>query len=210
MTIDRSPEVSDLSDVGASEPRIAPAKLALAEALRVALQAVPLSKVTVSGLASSAGVHRQTFYAHFHDVYDLAAWVFMVDVGGPVLSDAGHDSWTHGFVVFLQYLRAHRDEAASVIDSLSHREMELFLFHSLRRMMRAVAADVQGELTLPDADREFIIDHYTLAVLAHVTHWIATGMRDDPRVLAARLDFVMHGQVRESFERAAARARSAR
>ena len=77
-------------------------------------------------------------------------------------------------------------------------------------MMRAVAADVQGDLKVRQDDVDFIIDHYTLAVLGHVTHWITTGMRDDPQQLVERLKFIMDGQVRESFERAAQRARTAR
>ena len=209
MTIDRSSDVST-PDAGAPDPHVAPAKLALAGALRDALRTTPLSKVTASGLAAAAGVHRQTFYAHFHDVYDLAAWLFAYDIETRILSDAGHETWARGLVVFLRYFRAHRDEAAAVIDSLAHRELELFFFHSLRRMMRAVAADVQGDLVVPQADHDFIVDHYTLAVLGRVTHWIVTGMRDDPQELVDRLEFILHGQVRESFERAAVRARNAR
>lgn len=203
MTIDTSAEVSGVK-------RVARAKLALAAALKDALHSEPLSRVTVSGLADAAGVHRQTFYAHFHDVYDLAAWVFTRDIADRVLADAGHGTWADGLALFLRYLRAHRDEAVSVIDSLTHRELELFLFHSLRRMMRAVAADVQGDLKVRQDDVDFIIDHYTLAVLGHVTHWITTGMRDDSQQLVERLKFIMDGQVRESFERAAQRARTAR
>ena len=200
MTIDSSPEVSPP----------APSQVALGEALKHALHTVPLSKVTVSGLAEAAGVHRQTFYAHFHDVYDLAAWVFTRDIANEVLQGAGHETWADGLVLFLRYLRDNRDQAVSVIDSLSHRELELFLFHSLRRMMRAVADDVQGDLRVPQEDRDLIVDHYTLAVLGHVTHWIATGMAQDPQELADRLQFVMRGQVRESFERAVKRARAHR
>lgn len=200
MTIDTSADVSG----------VAPAKLALAAALKRALHTHPLAKVTVSGLAEAAGAHRQTFYSHFRDVYDLAAWVFTADIGDRLLSTAGRDTWAPGLVVFLRYLRANRDETVSVIDSLSHRELELFLYHSLRRMTRAVSDDVQGELRVRPEDREFIVDHYTLAVLGHVTHWITTGMRDDPQDLVDRIEFVMHGQVRQSLERAAHRARDAR
>lgn len=204
MTIDNSPEVSG------RPARVAPAKLALAGALKNALRTEPLSRVTVSGLADAAGVHRQTFYAHFHDVYDLAAWVFTADIADRVLQDAGHETWAEGLTAFLRYLRDNRDEAVSVIDSLSHRELQLFLFHSLRRMMRAVTDDVERDLRVRPEDRAFIVDHYTLAVLGHVIQWIATGMTDDPQELVDRLRFFMHGQVRESLERAATAARNAR
>ncbi len=208
MTIDSSREVSDPDRRGAR--RIAPAKLALAEALRTALQTAPLAKVTVSGLAEAAGVHRQTFYAHFRDVYDLASWVFATDISDRVLREAGHETWADGLIFLLRYLRANRNVATSVIDSLSHRDLERFLFHALRRMMRAVADDVQGDLRLRPEDRAFIVDHYTLAVLGHVEHWVMAGMKDDPAQLVTRVQFIMEGQVRESFERAARRARTER
>ena len=52
------------------------AKHDLAEALCQLLEAKTLEKITVKDIVARCGVNRQTFYYHFHDVYDLMRWIF--------------------------------------------------------------------------------------------------------------------------------------
>lgn len=180
-------------------------ELALAAALQDALLETPLSKVTVSSLAATTGVTRQTFYAHFADVYDLAAWVFRAEVADHVMAHATYDAWADGLVEMLVYMQAHRDQVDAVLRSLRLEATERFLFRQLRRMMLAIVDELEGDLVLPDRDRDFVVDHYTLTVLGHVLHWLADDMRDDPARLVRNLEFVLHGSVRQTLERFAER-----
>ena len=191
-----------MSSVAAEPPR---SKVALAKALKQALVTTPLAKVTVSGLAASAGVNRQTFYSHFSDVYDLARWVYTTEVANHIMAHASYAEWADGFSELLGYMKDHHDQAYAVIRSLKHAELESFFHQSLRQMMRVIVGELEGDLRLKRADREFVIEHYTLAVLGHLLHWLATDMRENPYVLVERLEFVLHGAVRESLERFAAR-----
>jgi probable dihydroxyacetone kinase regulator len=185
----------------ASTPR---AKRALAAALKDALRTTPLAKVTVSGLASAVGVTRQTFYLYFSDVYDLAAWVFTTEIADHIMAHASYAEWADGCRRLLVYLKRNRDQTYAVIRSLRHAELERFLHQSLRAMMAVIVGELEGDLKLAPDDRDFVIDHYTLAVVGHVMHWLATDMTQDPRVLVGRIEFVLRGSVRESLERFAA------
>lgn len=49
----------------------------LAEELKNMMAEIPLEEISVSALAKRCGVRRQTFYYHFHDVYDLLTLVFL-------------------------------------------------------------------------------------------------------------------------------------
>ncbi|AKK02182.1 hypothetical protein CEPID_01480 [Corynebacterium epidermidicanis] len=98
-------------------------------------------------------------------------------------------------------MHQHRPQVHAILKSLRKAEMERFFFRALRQMMAAIVAELSIGHTLDDADQKFIIDHYTLAVLGHLSHWIATGMKDDPAELVRRLQFVMQGHVLESIER---------
>lgn len=192
-----------MNTIGTDE---APSKAALAVALKQALATTPLAKVTVSGLAAAAGVNRQTFYSHFSDVYDLARWVFATEVANHIMAHASYDQWADGFSELLNYMQQNHDQAYAVIRSLRHDELERFFHRSLRNMMQVIVGELDDGLTLRPDDREFVIDHYTLAVLGHLLHWLATDMRDNPYVLIERLEFILHGSVRESLMRFAARA----
>jgi len=182
------------------------AKLALVSAFKDALRTTRLSKVTVTGLAAAAGVNRQTFYTHFIDVYDLAAWVFTADVADHIMAHASYDAWADGFVALLAYMQDHRDQVYAVTRSLRYEELERFFYRELREMMRVIVAELGEGIDVSEADRSFVVDHYTLTVLGHLLHWLAFDMREDPYLLVEKLEFILHGGVRESLERFAARS----
>ena len=49
----------------------------LAEALKTMMSVLPLEEISVAALTRRCKVHRQTFYYHFNDIYDLLALVFL-------------------------------------------------------------------------------------------------------------------------------------
>lgn len=202
------------SDGGRETRDASGARAALVEALKRRLATTPLSKVSVASLAADAGVTRQAFYYHFDDVYDAATWVFTTEVADHVLAHAEYDLWADGFLRLLAYMRRHRPQVKAVLDSLTWVKTERFFYRVLRRMMRAIVAELEAagaagaagsgafaRRPLFDADREFVIQHYTLTVLGHLLHWLAGGMKEEPEELVRRLEIVMNGHVRESLDR---------
>lgn len=171
------------------------AKTALALALRDALTTTPLSKVTVSGLTRAAGVTRQAFYYHFADIRDLTVWVFKREVADQILSHATYDDWSDGLLAMLVWMQSHPEETRSVISSLGMEELQIFLHKQLRAVMEPIVDQLGANLTVTEGDRIFITDHFTLAILGHISQWIATGMSADPYILTERIDRILDGQV---------------
>ena len=48
-----------------------------AEALKEMMSEVSLDSISVTSLCKKCKVNRQTFYYHFHDIYDLLTLVFL-------------------------------------------------------------------------------------------------------------------------------------
>lgn len=175
------------------------AKTALALALRDALTTTPLSKVTVSGLTRAAGVTRQAFYYHFADIRDLTVWVFKREVADQILSHATYDDWSDGLLAMLVWMQSHPEETRSVISSLGMEELQIFLHKQLRAVMEPIVDQLGANLTVTEGDRIFITDHFTLAILGHISQWIATGMSADPYILTERIARVLDGQILRSL-----------
>ncbi|WP_297908659.1 TetR/AcrR family transcriptional regulator [uncultured Actinomyces sp.] len=171
------------------------AKTALALALRDALMTTPLSKVTVSGLTRAAGVTRQAFYYHFADIRDLTVWVFKREVADQIISHATYDDWSEGLLAMLVWMQSHPEETRSVISSLGVEELQIFLHKQLRAVMEPIVDQLGADLTVTEGDRIFITDHFTLAILGHISQWIATGMSADPYILTERIARILDGQV---------------
>ena len=176
-------------------------KTALALALRDALTTTPLSKVTVSGLTRAAGVTRQAFYYHFADIRDLTVWVFKREVADQILSHATYDDWSDGLLAMLVWMQSHPEETRSVISSLGMEELQIFLHKQLRAVMEPIVDQLGANLTVTEGDRIFITDHFTLAILGHISQWIATGMSADPYILTERIARILDGQVLRALTR---------
>ena len=54
-------------------------KIMFAEQLEDILRTIPLEKVRVVDLCKRCGATPPTFYYHFHDKYELVAWIFLHD-----------------------------------------------------------------------------------------------------------------------------------
>jgi len=180
-------------------------RVALAQALKSALATRPLSRVTVSELAQAAQVTRQTFYSHFANVIDLAEWVFNTEVTDKIMSKASYDDWADCFLALLTHMRNNRHEIFATDYSLDHATLANFYFGNFRDMAAIIVDEIGADVSLNPSDREFVLDHYAAIALGHLLHWLATDMAEEPFKLAANLEFILHGSVRESLERFAGR-----
>nr|WP_281362250.1 TetR-like C-terminal domain-containing protein [Cellulomonas humilata] len=184
------------------------ARDALATALKTRLRSEPLARVTVTHLTQDCGLTRQAFYYHFHDVPELAAWVFETEVAEQVRVSAHHDAWADGLVRLMGYLRDNRSSTTAVLDGLGRAGLERFLFWQMRPVTAAVVEEVGGGGPASPADRALVVDFYTSAVLAVLLRWVSDGMVGDPYRLVGDVELMLHGSVRESVARLDARARA--
>lgn len=181
-------------------------RLALMDALWEALNEKPLSRVTVSELAAAANISRQTFYSHFSNVYELAEWGFHTEVTDRIVADASYADWADCFLMLLNFLKENREITYSISTSLSNDSLAEFFMGTMREVMVIIVDEIGADLKLTKEDLDFVITHYTLAVVSHLMHWLATGMAQEPFKLASNLEFILNGTVRPSLERFANRA----
>ena len=180
------------------------AKERLARALRDALTTVPLSKVTVSGITRTAGVTRQAFYYHFSDIRDLTVWVFKREVADQIIANATYEDWSDGLLAMFVWMQNYPEETRSVVSSIGMEDLQIFLHKQLRAVMEPIVDQHSIDLPVTEDDRVFVTDHFTLAILGHISQWLAIGMSTDPYILTERIARVLDGQVRRSLEALAA------
>ena len=74
-----------------------------AEALKNMMSELPLEEISVAALTRRCKVNRQTFYYHFHDIYDLLALVFLNESIPDI--DKAMDSEQMAIAIFDYYLK---------------------------------------------------------------------------------------------------------
>ena len=71
-------------------------KQMLADALYRILEKKPLDRIRISDLTQECGVNRQTFYYHFHDIYELVEWIYLTQAQQAIGAHRTCHDWTTG------------------------------------------------------------------------------------------------------------------
>jgi len=97
-------------------------------ALKEMMATTPLEDINVTTLCKKCGCHRQTFYYHFQNIYDLLAAYFLNEkVTG--MSDA--DSLEKSFYCLIGYASDNFDFLKSTYNSAAHDLVEDFFYNKL-------------------------------------------------------------------------------
>ncbi|MDR3305968.1 MAG: TetR/AcrR family transcriptional regulator C-terminal domain-containing protein, partial [Clostridiales Family XIII bacterium] len=92
-------------------------KQALAASLKKLLTQKTLGKITVIDVANDCGVNRQTFYYHFHDIYDLVEWTFLHEASRALGSDKTYETWQQGFLKIFDYILENKTMIKNIYHS---------------------------------------------------------------------------------------------
>ena len=90
------------------------------------LREMPFDKITVSALVNRCEVSSNTFYYHYHDIFDLlSSW--LSDELAPLLS-ADENSWKECLIALLERMQAHPEVVYHLSSSTLRERMERHIF----------------------------------------------------------------------------------
>lgn len=153
---------------------------ALAASLKKLLEKKTLNKITVKDITDDCGVNRQTFYYHFHDVYDLVEWIFTQDAM-QYTQDLETKPWNDVITTIMDDLLQEKSFIMNAYYSLNRRQLEEFLRKLMEPAVRDVIRGFAEGRRLAEEDLEFLVEFQTLQLVAVITEWIGGGMRDEYR-----------------------------
>lgn len=154
-------------------------KRALADSLKKLLTKRSLDKITVKDIVEDCGVNRQTFYYHFHDIYDLMEWTFQNKAEELLNGTADYNDWRTGVRSLIEYLKEDRVLVLNIYHSVSHELVSNYLKRLMRPYVLQVVVAQAKKLEQPaaDADIEFVTDIYTLTTAGIIMEWISQQMK---------------------------------
>lgn len=150
----------------------------LAEALKELLTRRSLDKITVKDIVENCGVNRQTFYYHFHDIYDLMEWILRNAADRLMHEQMDYSNWTVGVQTLMRYLQQERVLVLNAYHSVSHEVVADYLKKLLRPYILRVIQTQARELTppAPEEDVDFLTEIYTITAAGILMEWIGRRM----------------------------------
>ncbi len=172
-------------------------KRAIAEPFKKLLSKRGLKKITVRDIVEDCGVNRQTFYYHFHDVYDLMEWIFQ-DTADTLLSEPrDYRDWSEGLRAVTDFLRQNRVLVHNAYHSVSHKAVANYIKRTLRPYMLRVVQTEAEHMQPPAApeDIDFVTDLLTLSRVGIFNEWIEDEKSQIPDDRMEKLLKVVHGSI---------------
>ena len=75
-------------------------KFAIAFAFKELLLEKSIDKITINDITEKCGINRQTFYYHFHDIYELIEWICETDADHVLKQNKTYDTWQKVLFIF--------------------------------------------------------------------------------------------------------------
>lgn len=173
-------------------------KKAIAAAFWKQLGTKPISQITVKDLCADCNIHRQTFYYHFHDIYDLCFWTTTQNLWNymDAANIAGPDEQSFLRAMF-RFFSEHRQQIRHAYDALNRVQYETLLRE------RATPLITQRLLSYPEAAHvsqeniDFIASIYVLSLTSLFIKWVAGGLVDEYEAQLDKYCMLMDGSMRE-------------
>lgn len=166
----------------------------LAQALRKLLDKKTLTKITVRDITDECGVNRQTFYYHFHDIYDLVEWIFTQDANEFVYShDVSSENWHQVVEEMMEGLVRDKSFVLNAYYSLNRRQLEMFTYKLMRPAMDKMVRSVSASAFMAEEDLDFTVDIAIYAITGILMEWIGEGMPDNYREKLQKIFIMLDG-----------------
>ena len=154
-------------------------KKTLAEALKRAMKAKPLSKITVSEIINDCGVNRKTFYYHFEDIYALLKWMLEQEAIEVVKKFDLLVNPEEALAFVIDYVDTNKHIINCAYDSMGRDEMKRFFLTDLYGVVRSIIDSFAGEIgaAVDDDFKDFMTTFYTEALAGMLINYFQGSER---------------------------------
>ena len=164
-------------------------KKKMAGALKELMKTTTFDKITVSDITEKCNVHRQTFYYHFQDRYELLDWVFENEIIEPFVEDFStdvlHDKFYDLFETmysnkkfYQNALKTNGDDLTRYISRVASQQfLEIIKSISEKSVFNAVCND----------DSLVMSEFFGYGISGVVMNWAINGMKEEPKIITERV-----------------------
>ena len=154
-------------------------KQAFSKALTRLLNQYPLDEITINRLSQEAGLNRNTFYYHFHDIYELIRYGLdqaIVELRTRIPADESVQERYHRIYL---YILENQKCVYHIYYSVQREYLEQFLQDVVKNILLVNIIEELKEYAISENRISFFIDTITYAYVGLLLDWIKKGMQED-------------------------------
>lgn len=161
----------------------------LAKALKELMKTKSFEKISISDITSYCNVHRQTFYYHFTDKYELLEWIVHNELISPLVDNFSLDNLYDKFTDMFTTMRAEKcfyhnalkiniNELFNYISNLATRQFSLLLNEIERN--NNIRSNSDDEIKM-------MSEFFGYGISGVILEWVRHGMKETPEMMVERI-----------------------
>ncbi len=172
-------------------------KIALADGLMKLLETKSLDKITIGELADTVGVHRQTFYYHFTDIYDLVRWAIQRTLKKYITQDDYFSlSPDARHRLFIEIMR-HRNIMMNLYRGMDEARIRMMLSEVLDPWVtNTIRRCVKAEWALPEDELRFATSFISSGSIGIILEWLSTGLDEKKCIVFEKMQSLVEAGMR--------------
>ena len=151
----------------------------LAESLMKLLARRTLDKITIQDIVDDCGYNRQTFYYHFHDIYDLIDWIFAAQTQELIEKCRACGSLDVGVEAVIAYMWENRRLILNILRSVNGEKLLDNLYRSAQSIVLSALENHPGVQELSAEYRELVAEAFKYALAGLLIDWMRAGIPED-------------------------------
>lgn len=175
---------------------------AIMQAFEELLEATPFDKITVSAITNRCGIHHNTFYYHYRDIYDLLEHWLREVLGCYAVEEIDGD-WTNNVKAFLRICAEHKRIVYHIFNCLSRDQLERFVFTLTDDVFQRYVSKQAEGYNVPEERLGDISKVCRYATCGYYLEFLWNNMEGDIDAAVAKLSDLFTGLVRSAIQDAA-------
>jgi len=165
-------------------------KKKLAAALKELMKNTTFDKITISDITEKCNVHRQTFYYHFQDRYELLDWVFLNEIIEPFITDFNIDNMYEKFYNMFETMMESKKFYQNALKTNGD-DLTRYISKVTSDQFMEVLANISKESgfnRIDDGDDFLMSEFFGYGISGVVMNWALRGMKESPKSITERIE----------------------
>lgn len=160
------------------------------------LEEKKLDNITVKDIVNKCSVNRNTFYYHFHDIYDLMDYIFTSEAEMLIEINQVSLKWKESFTRVGNYLLEHKKMIYHVYYSINREQLEKYLYNVISDILMKIIKEEVKDRNISEKTCQILCDFHKYALVGMLLDWIRNGMKESIDDLLYKIELVFDGSMK--------------
>ena len=169
----------------------------------------PLNKITVRDIVEACGITRNTFYYHFHDIYEVLEHALSFEFER--LGESGEEEGEEPLISALHFCITYKNVLFNLYRSIGYEELAQYVKKQLHKLLQRRICKAVGERKIEERDLELICMLCEEAIIGALMRVITDPKRtvtpEEADAVIARVRVLFDGELLRILERCEGGAR---